>query len=144
MDCQGFGGDWFFSKTCGEIDCMPQTGNGACCLEGAGCVVGGTAFCESLNGLYLEGEPCQGQCPSEPLGACCFNDDVCGMAMADECPNNATYLGVGTQCKPDTCLPADAGACCVDNNCFANWSEAKCVGFGGEHKGAGTGCEVCK
>jgi hypothetical protein len=142
-DCQTLSGSWSFGLTCDDVSCMPQPGNGACCLEDGDCIVSSPSSCQSLTGLYLDAEPCQGQCPTLPIGACCFQGQVCGLVEASDCPATATYMGVGSECTNDICLPADAGACCVPNNCFSNWSEEKCQGFGGEHKGKGSTCEVC-
>jgi hypothetical protein len=96
-----------------------------------GCVETDELSCVVLGADYQgDGTVClDTTCPAP--GACCLEDGVCVIALADEC----VALGgeprpPGTLCGPGVCTLF--GACCIGGACVGNSDEISCLREGGQ------------
>jgi hypothetical protein len=77
-----------------------------------------------------------------PLGACCDVTKNCRLLTAFDCVySGGTWLGPGTLCNPNPCVPAPTGACCSMYGPCAVVTQATCAQpGGGTWLGPGTTC----
>ncbi len=77
-----------------------------------------------------------------PTGACCLDEyGTCEVGTEQDCLSvEGTYMGDGTDCDPNPCLPPE-GACCFDDGSCTFGTEADCVTAGGTYWGDGTDCD---
>lgn len=68
-------------------------------------------------------------------GACCVDATTCHFAY-DQAGCSGTFLGVGTNCDGNPCIPT--GACCQEDGGCAETAQADCVG---NYQGDGTTCD---
>ena len=121
------GGIWHVCQTCQDVGCQCGMG-GFYCPEQECCI---NDSCE----------PC-----SVEVGACCHTKsgiETCQEITQTECEllSNYIYYGDLTTCAVDgaSCGTGN-GACCLNTGCEDNYSEAICLGEGGEYYGDGSTC----
>ncbi|MBK9120071.1 MAG: lamin tail domain-containing protein [Phycisphaerales bacterium] len=79
-------------------------------------------------------------CGAPVTGACC-NGITCTLATEADCTGSGgSYLGDGTNCTLEPCVPLFGGACCNGTNCTIA-TELDCVLGGGLYQGTGTNCD---
>ena len=117
----------------GNCKCVERSGSGT-----------STGNCNADN----IGENCD--CPTQPVGACCFGSSCVITTKAVCIAANGDYKGDGSGCAPGTCAPppgTPTGACCdIAGNCTNNVTDADCNGawHEGESCTANTCCGNCR
>ena len=102
-------------------------GQGACCTFDDCLPAADVPECNSLNGVFLDGEDCSTD-PCGP-GACCFETN-CLIAEAFPCITaGREFAGAGVTCLEDPC-EAGIGACCLNGTCTDS-SPEECSASGG-------------
>ncbi|MFH1746628.1 MAG: hypothetical protein ABIG44_06235 [Planctomycetota bacterium] len=132
-----FGATWHEGLTCAEITCEPR---GACCRMGGCLQLVAPADCAAIGGTYAgDGTDCNDDVCVE--GACCIIETgECIENFGFECDAiGGVFQGPGTTCTPNPC-PQPPGACCFNEFCLTDQTEADCVGSGGEWVGPWTDC----
>ncbi|MEZ4648102.1 MAG: hypothetical protein R3E97_04820 [Candidatus Eisenbacteria bacterium] len=113
-DCRGENETWLGGgSTCEPNECVPL---GSCCLPDGSCVVLRENECREEFGAFLVGMDCTLVDCYVGFGACCYIgwETLCRLASQEECEAlGSVYLGDGTTCEPEPCLP---GVCCVQSN----------------------------
>jgi len=72
-----------------------------------------------------------------PNGACCDPQGRCTITIKSLCEERGrTYFGDYTSCDPGKCL----GPCCIDGQCFADYTQVTCERERGEFKNMGGDC----
>ncbi|MFN8549618.1 MAG: hypothetical protein U0527_17010, partial [Candidatus Eisenbacteria bacterium] len=72
-----------------------------------------------------------------PNGACCDPQGRCTITIKSLCEERGrTYFGDYTSCDPGKCL----GPCCIDDQCFADYTQVSCERERGEFKNMGGDC----
>jgi hypothetical protein len=90
------------------------------------------------------GTPGINPCASDDAtGACCSSEGSCFIQSRNVCTKiygyGYTYLGDGTDCFPNKCIPG-MGACCVRADCYLlPWNE--CLDAGGMFMGESSACD---
>jgi hypothetical protein len=148
----------FQDGTClyiGALECIDQGGtnygpdcdpspcpgtSGACCFFDGHCELATPGYCGSRGVYYGHGTVCPPEpCDVETLvGACCGLLGGCGRKGEWQCSyENGTFLGLGTMCTEDGCIPR--GACCAPDETCTLTTQAECTN--GEWQGLRTVCD---
>ncbi len=78
--------------------------------------------------------------PPDPTGGCCLPGGLCQIHTSSACAMNlGTYLGDGSDCTGDPCLPA-IGACCHHDATCSEELPVACAVGDGTFQGNGTSC----
>jgi hypothetical protein len=112
-ECDVQGGQFFLIQPCSSVNCNTvATAFGACCLPSGGCVYTNPGNCQTANGSFLQGTPCNvaATCPSAPAQGCCCGT-VCYMTDPFYCQRVGGVVQAGP-CTATLCNPAPIGACC--------------------------------
>lgn len=115
--------------------CIPI---GACCESDGTCAIVQQNRC--LQPAFFPGGTCDPS-PCVALGACCYSIylEFCVLTTEEDCVSNGSeYLGDGSVCTPESCLP---GVCCSDRDvesCFYSTPD-ECTKAGGAFVEGGHG-----
>jgi hypothetical protein len=132
-DCLGA---WLgVDTTCDPYPCSLSVG--ACCAADGACAV---STQENCGGIWLGMSTACDPNPCPPPQACCLSPTNCTMTAPWACANQGGTPWPGYTCDPVNPCLLQIGACCVHSGCYADQTEAQCLGLGGVYQGAATTC----
>lgn len=135
----GFNTEWIQDGACADMNpiCEPV---GACCdAANLTCVNG--VLEDNCDHSWTAAKLCSSlDPPCEPSIACCTGIE-CRTITASECfALGGTPLGEGAICEPEICAPR--GACCDEESCLPDLTEAACDAVPGVYQGDDSTCEA--